>query len=266
MLTFIKEQFSVQCGLYSEGFRNVLSKVFDGISRLPLEPTLEDQAYTLLVRWRSFVQENLKNRHELVPELLIIIPLFVRLNASEEAHRTYQATLAVSMGPSWYKEDQLGLMTEALGHVPCEEQLESGMLSQIAALLEAASGEMTFQRFVRYDKRDLIRVLCKRGEYFNAVRYFIRQTCGTSEQLLAEASEGEIDRTSPLRGTRFPGGALDEQAVVYSILKSATPLAHWPLCWALLEIYQFGDKRHLEESVEIYILLMEKMSTKMFMR
>ena len=114
MLTFIKEQFSVQCGLYSEGFRNVLSKVFDGISRLPLEPTLEDQAYTLLVRWRSFVQENLKNRHELVPELLIIIPLFVRLNASEEAHRTYQATLAVSMGPSWYKEDQLGLMTEAL--------------------------------------------------------------------------------------------------------------------------------------------------------
>jgi hypothetical protein len=260
MLSFIEEQFSAQYGLYNEGFRSVLSKVLESFSRLTLEPMVEDKAFALLMRWSSFVQANLKNRHELVPELLTIIPLFVRLNASEEAQRTYQAALAVSMGPSWYKEDQLGLMTEALGHVPREEQLESGMLSQIAALLEAASGEMTFQRFVRYDKRDLIRVLCKRGEYFNAVRYFIRQTCGTSEQLLAEASEGEIDRTSPLRGTRFPGGALDEQAVVYSILKSAIPTAHWPLCWALLEIYQFGDKRHLEESAELYILLLEKMA------
>jgi len=260
LLTFIEEQFSVQCGLYSEGFRAILAKVLDRISRLPVEPVVEDQAFELLRQWRDFVQVNIKNRHELVPELLTLIPLFVRLNASEEAHHIYQVTLAVSMGPTWYKEDQLGLITETLGHIPADEPFEAGTLPRVAALLEVASGEMTFQRFVRYNKRDLVGVLCYRGGYHNAVRYFIRQTCGTAEQLLAEVSEGEIDRLSHMRGTRFPGGALDEQAAIYSMLESVTPTAHWPLCWALLEIYQFGDRRHIEQSAEAYGRLIERES------
>lgn len=256
MLSLVEGQFADQCGLYSEGFRSVLAKVLAIVGRLTLEAAAGDQAFALLQRWLNFVLANIKNRHELVPALLTLIPLFARFNALEEAHRTYQAVLAVSMGPSWYKEDQLSLMTGALERIPRSEPLEASILSRVAGYLEAASGEMTFQRFVRYDKADLIGVLCQREDYLNAVRYFLRQTCGTPEQLLAEASEGEIDRTSPLRGTRFPGGALDEQEAVYRILKSAIPTVHWPLCWALLEIYQFGDRRHLEKSAEAYARLM----------
>lgn len=255
MLSFVEGRFADQCGLYSEGFRSVLARVLAIIGRLTLDTVVGDQTFALLQRWRNFAQANVKNRHELVPELLTLIPLFARFNALEEAHRTYQAVLAVSMGPSWYKEDQLSLMTGALERVPRGEPLEASILSRVAGNLEAASGEMTFQRFVRYDKAALIGVLCQREDYLNAMRYFFRQTCGTAEQLLAEASEGEIDRTSPLRGTRFPGGALDEQEAVYRILKSAIPTAHWPLCWALLEIYQFGDRRHLEKSAEAYARL-----------
>jgi len=255
LLSFVEGLFADQCGLYSEGFRSVLSKVLAIVSRLPLDAVAGDQAFALLQRWRNFVQANVKNRHELVPELLTLIPLFARFSALEEAHRTYQTVLAVSMGPSWYKEDQLSLMTGALERVPREEPLEVSVLSRAAGYLEAASGEMTFQRFVRYDKAALIGVLCQRGDYLSAVRYFLRQTCGTAEQLLAEASEGEIDRISPLRGTRFPGGALDEQDAVYRMLDSVIPTADWPLCWALLEIYQFGDRRHLEKSVAAYARL-----------
>src|SRR3546814_8078822 len=43
-------------------------------------------------------------------------------------------------------------------------------------LFRSASGEMTFQRFVRYDKAEFIGALCRRGEYSNAVRYFLRQS------------------------------------------------------------------------------------------
>lgn len=259
LLSFVEGLFADQCGLYSEGFRSVLSKVLAIVSRLPMDAAAGDQAFALLQRWRNFVQANVKNRHELVPEFLTLIPLFARFSALEEAHRTYQTVLAVSMGPSWYKEDQLSLMTGALERVPREEPLEVSVLSRVAGYLEAASGEMTFQRFVRYDKAALIGVLCQRGNYLSAVRYFLRQTCGTAEQLLAEASEGEIDRTSPLRGTRFPGGALDEQDAVYRMLDSAIPTADWPLCWALLEIYQFGDRRHLEKSTEAYARLAARM-------
>lgn len=261
ILNFIDEQFSNQCGLYSEGFRETLAIVLDRISRLSTDTSIEDQSYALLSRWENFVRVNVKNRHELVPELLTLIPLFTRLDASEEAHRIYQYTLAVSMGPSWYKEDQLSLMTEAMKNIPQDEPLETGVLSKVAGLLEAASGEMTFQRYVRYDKADFIDVLCSRGNYSNAIDYFLRQTCGTNEQLLAEVTEGEIDRISPLRGTRFPGGALDEQEVVYRILDSAIPSVNWSLCWTLLEVYQVGDERHLSNYAELYARLLEQMIT-----
>jgi hypothetical protein len=255
MLSFVEQRFEDQCGLYSEGFRTVLANVLSEISRLALETVIGDQAFGLLQRWRDYVQASVKNRHELVPELLTLIPIFARFNALEEANRTYQAVLAVSMGPSWYKEDQLSLMTGALERVPREDVLQKGILPRVAGNLEAAGGEMTFQRFVRYDKASLIGVLCERGDFLGAVRYFQRQTCGTAEELFLEVTEGSIDRVSTLRGNRFPGGALDEQDALYRILKSVTPSAHWPLCWALLEIYQFGDQRHLERSAEAYARL-----------
>ena len=259
LLSFIDEQFSNQCGLYSEGFREILAIVLDRVSRLSTDTSIEDQSYALLSRWESFVRINVKNRHELVPELLTLIPLFTRLDASEEANRIYQDTLAVSMGPSWYKEDQLSLMTEVMKNIPQDEPFETGVLSKVAGLLEAASGEMTFQRYVRYDKADFVSVLCSRGNYANAVNYFLRQTCGTNEQLVTEVTEGEIDRISPLRGTRFPGGALDEQEVIYRILDSAISSTNWSLCWALLEIYQLGDERHLSKSAMLYARLLDQM-------
>lgn len=255
MLSFMEQRFEGQCGLYSEGFRTVLANLLSEVSLMTLEMAVGDQAFGLLQRWRDYVQANVKNRHELVPELLTLIPIFARFDALEEARRTYQAVLAVSMGPSWYKEDQLTLMTGALERVPRDEVLQKGLLPRVAGNLEAAGGEMTFQRFVRYDKASLIGVLCQRGDFLGAARYFQRQTCGTAEELLAEATEGSIDRVSPLRGNRFPGCALDEQDALYRILESATPSAHWPLCWALLEIYQFGDHRHLGTSAEAYARL-----------
>lgn len=258
LLSFIEDQFALQCGLYSEGFRGVLAKVLGEITSKPLEADVEDQAFSLIKHWRGFVQANLKNRHELVPELLTITPLFVRLNASDEAQRTYQSVLAFSMGPSWYKEDQFGLMITALESLSHGLSIESGVLSQIAGLLDEAGGEMTFQRFVRYAKRDLIGALCERGNFVAAVSYFIRQTYGTSKQLYAEATQGDIDRISLLRGSRFPGGALDEQDSIWRIVKSAILVADWPLCWTLLETFQFGDSRHLDKYAKVYALLMQK--------
>lgn len=255
VLSVVDELFAVQCGLYSEGFRIILAKVLKRLTKLKLDDKVEDQAFALLKRWRNFVQSNVKNRHELVPELLSTIPLFVRLGATEEAHHTYQAILSYSMGPSWYKEDQLSLMTAALQGVRQDEPLETGVLSRIAGCLETASGEMTFQRFVRYDKAELLGILCGRGDVLKAVRYFRRQSCGTAEQLLTEATAGEIDRIAPLKGMRFPGGALDEQDALYRMLESVGSAADWPICWALLEIYQCGDSRHLGRSAEAYARL-----------
>lgn len=258
LLTFIEEQFSSQCGVYSEGFRKILSKVLLSVTSEVLGGDTEDQAFQLAEHWREYVTSDLKNRYELVPELLEIIPLFTRLDASEEAIKTYQFVLAFSMGPSWYKEDQLGLSITALESLNHSSTLESGVLSQITGLLDAAGGEMTFQRFVRYAKRDLIRALCLRGDFGSAVDYFIRQTYGTLKQMYDEVTLGEIDRISELKGTRFPGAALDEQDSILCLVESVIPNSDWQLCWALLESFQFGDSRHLNNYAKAYGLLIQK--------
>lgn len=256
-LNFINDRFTYQCGIYSEGFRLILNNVIHEITQNELEEDIEDQAFNLLEKWESYVTSNLKNRRELVPELLTIIPLYERLNASEKAKDTYTNVLAFSMGPNWYKEDQLGLAVSTLEAINIQAPLKEGVLSKIAALLEVSSGEMTFERFVRYAKRDFITALCLRGEFDKAIRYYIRQTYGSLEQMHADITKGEIDRLSELEGTRFPGTALDEQDAIVSIVKSAIPHLDWQLCWLVLETFQFGDSRHLANYAEVYGILLK---------
>lgn len=227
-------------------------------SLLSLPEDIEDQAFGLLQRWTDFCQRNVKNRHELVPELLSIIPLFVNVDAPEVANNVYQVVLANSMGPNWYKEDQLSLLVDALNALPSAEPPVSGLLSSVAGILEAASGEMTFQRYVRFDKAGLIEALCNTKNFDKAVKYFSRQVCGTGEELLSDVTEDDIDRVGPLRGSRYPGGALDEQDAILRIIKSAAPHADWRLCWSLLEVYQFGDWRYLDKFATQYSRLVKQ--------
>lgn len=241
LLLLIDERFSDQCGMYSEGFRKTLLTVLSRLSQATVDSNDSDLTFTLAERFNEYVKRNLKNRHELVPELLQLIPIFSQLDATELADDIYQTVLSVSMGPGWYKEDQLALMTRTLMRFPAEEVLARHILPSVAANLDNASGEMTFQRYVRFSKAELLGEMCRRGQYGNAVRYFQRQACGTAEELLKEASEGDIDRPSRLRGMRFPGGSLDEQGAISQMLSQTGSSASWQISWALLEIFQHGD-------------------------
>lgn len=239
-----------QCGLYSEGFREVMFTVLQKLTMQEVEPSLFEEVFGLLQRWKEHVVHGVENRHELVPELLKLIPLFVKLGASEEAEGIYRYMLGVSMGPSWYKEDQLGLMVSVLRKMPPAENVQA-VLPRVAGYLERASGEMTFQRFVRYEKQALIAELFRRGKFVSGCRYFQRQTCGTTAELLSECQHGMIDKPSPMVGMRFPGGALDEQQAILEMVRNSGEL-DWHLRWALLEIFQCGDERHIENYATEY--------------
>lgn len=260
LLNFVEEQFSSQCGIYSEGFRRTINLVLANVVSKPMDLNVEDQVFVLVERWKEFVVSNLENRYELVPELLSIVPFYTKLDALDEANKTYQLVLSFSMGPSWYKEDQFGLSVTVLQSLRHTSSLASGELSKIAGLLDVAAGEMTFQRFVRYAKRDFLGALCSRNDFSNAVKYFIRQTYGTLEQMHQEVTRGGIDRISELKGTRFPGGALDEQDSILYLVKPLISRADWQLCWALLESFQFGDSRYINRFAEAYKLLIDRVS------
>ena len=245
-----------QCGLYSEGFRETMIVVFQKLTMREIESSIVESVFELLQQWKEHVIRGVENRHELVPELLKLIPIYVKVGAHEEAERLYKYMLSVSMGPTWYKEDQLGLMVETLRNMPLSDDVQS-KLPQVAGYLERASGEMTFQRYVRFEKSLLIGEMFRRVKLVSACRYFKRQTCGTTGELLSESQYGAIDKPSPMVGMRFPGGALDEQHAILQMVRN-TDGVDWRLRWALLEIFQCGDERHIDDYATEYAKLINQ--------
>lgn len=250
-------QIPSQLGLYSEGFRQCLDVIALKIAGLEPNATIHESFLEFLREWRDYVCTGVENRHELVPELLKLIPLFSRIGAKEEASKLYEVMLSVSMGPSWYKEDQLGLMNTVLRQMPTNEQV-MGALPLIGGYLERASGEMTFQRFVRYEKAALLGELFRRGYYAQGTRYFQRQSCGSLAELQQDIETGKTDRVSSTVGSRFPGGALDEQYAILQVIKNLD--SDWRLLWSLLEIFQCGDRRHIRDFAAGYATIVNQMT------
>jgi len=239
-----------QWGMYSEGFRDSVFQVLEQLTREKPNDELAPGLLGLLHAWRDHVLRGVENRHELVPEILRMIPLFTALGAIEEAQSLYQRLLSVSMGPTWYKEDQLGIMTEVLGSISISDAVVQ-RLPKVAGYLERASGEMTFQRYVRAEKSALHGQIARQGRFRAALAYFRRQCCGSTVELWAEAQQGPIDKVGPFQGNRFPGGAIDDQAAILALVRNSGTVS-WVLRWALLEIFHCGDSRHLTDYAEAF--------------
>ncbi len=250
LITSIKNRFQDQCGLYSEGFRLLLAQVIVPYVEQSLSDEASDKIFELLDLWRNYLLSNVENRYELVPELLSIIPLLTAVDADEMGQTVFQNMLDVSMGPGWYKEDQIGIVNTALASIPSDTQV-SALLPRVAGLLDAASGEMTFQRYVRVEKSRFIGELWRRGLFSQAIEYYKRQLCGTPSELFEDATYGAIDRPEPLKGMRFPGCAIDEQDAVCHIVGNSESV-DWRLRWAVLDTYLYGDDRHARRYARLY--------------
>ena len=105
---------------------------------------VEDELFGLLDKWKNYVLEGVENRHELIPELFQLIVYFSQINATGIAEQIYQEILAHSMGPSWYKDNRLTLLTDTFNLIDNSDTTHSSQIIEIANCLERASGEMTF--------------------------------------------------------------------------------------------------------------------------
>ncbi|NTU50350.1 MAG: hypothetical protein HGA87_05640 [Desulfobulbaceae bacterium] len=110
---------------------------------------------------------------------------------------------------------------------------------------------MTFQRYVRAEKSSLIGQIARHGRYRAALAYFRRECCGSTTELWAEAQQGPIDKVGPLKGNRFPGGALDDQDATLALVRNSGTVS-WTLRWALLEIFHCGDSRYMTDYAEAF--------------
>ena len=225
-----------QAGLYSEGFRKSLFEIITGLVRAGYE---KEGIKQLLEIWRKYVIENVENRWERTSDLLKIIELYGLISEKDKGIEVFKTMLETSMGPSWYKEAQFDLLNTALDLSNGEEELNK-YLKEFAGILDHASGEMTFQRYVRVEKEVFIGNLIKSGKTKVAFDYFKAEVFPSPQLIIKNAEKSSFD--SPRIGDGYCLGArnINEQSGILEILKTIKVKSSY-LKWALIEIFIIND-------------------------
>ncbi|RRJ90832.1 S1 family peptidase [Flavobacterium macacae] len=231
MISKLMSRMQMQLGLYSEGFRSTLHEICKILVKSQnIEPLL-----VLLEIWEAHVSGSVQNRWERAPELLRIMEIYGLADEGEKALATFMQMLKSSMGPSWYKEDQLALISRAMSLKNHEDEQMSELRS-FAGLLKFASGEMTFQRYVRQEKEHFIGALIKNGRLKEALDYYKFEVLPPAEQVIKNAEQDAIDAPLPGNGYILGAGSLTEERAVLEILENVE-LKSPQLQWAFSQVF-----------------------------
>jgi len=245
-LDFIYEHSDKQLGVYSEGFRETIHTIVKN-----LLPQIEHKKhiFQLLKKLEHHVLLGVQNRWDRCQELVLLATHYRALD-SRRADECFQELLNSSMGPSWYKEDQLGLINSSLSML--KRHNASWSPKELAPILDFAAGEMTFQRYIRMEKEEFIGSLCSSGKLSTAIKYFQNETIPLDPKLILQRVESnQID--SLYKGASYDTGVrkIDEQSGILSILENTKGIQP-SLQWAISELFLIGDDRYISRFSEIF--------------
>lgn len=225
-----------QLGLYSEGYRECL---FEIAQVLLQSPEQNINISHILRIYEMHIINGVKNRWERVSELLEICELYGRNNNLEDGNRVYMEVIASSMGPSWYKESQLGLINTTLD-LGGNDKVNNQYVRNFAEILDKASGEMTFQRYVRNDKEEFVGKLASLDRLAFALDYFKFEILPPPAIVILNAEQDDFD--APRLGDGYNLGArlINETSAILSLLENITHCS-LNLQFALSEMFVIND-------------------------
>lgn len=233
-LKLIFDKCENQLGLYSEGYRRTLHEIIKTLIQLEYDV---EQILKLTDYWQIHIISGVQNRWERTAELLKINEVFNVIFDDQKAEINFQQMLDTSMGPSWYKESQLSIINSTLKRL--QSNPDCTVLQNFAAILDYASGEMTFQRYVRHNKEEFISSLIVNEKFNEALEYYKFEVLPPPKVIIRNAEISRFD--APRVGDGYCLGArnLTEQSGILSILENATLNPY--LKWALSEIFTIND-------------------------
>ena len=255
----LKNRSEYQLCLFTEGFRKSL---FEIISLFVKHKAFRDDTFVLLNILENHILKGVQNRWERTPELIKLVKLYALFENNDKALDVFQKMLDTSMGPSWYKEDQLQLINRAakLGN-----SLEKKQICDYATLLDLASGEMTFQRYVRVEKEEFIGALAKQEMINETIEYYKYETLPPPNIIIQNAESNTIDM--PRKGDGYVLGArsIIEAHGILTLLrnsKSISPIVKW----ALSEIYFDNDDnfRYIDSFAKLHTEILNNIDPDLF--
>jgi len=247
--TFVEEILSethYQLGLYTEGYSDSLFTIARELARTPNQDV---SAFKVMKVLEEHIINTVENRWERNEYLLRLIELYALLENEDKAKKVFTEMIDSSMGPSWYKEAQLGIINTSVSKVlPQKNSLT--ILQEFAAHLHHASGEMTFQRYVKQQQEKFVGDLAKAGFLNKSIEYFKYLLFPDYQTIIKNAESGVIDMPYKGEGYVLGARAIEEQSGVLSILKSIE-CKDSLIAWGICELFILGDDRYIGDYTKL---------------
>ncbi|WP_376777141.1 trypsin-like peptidase domain-containing protein [Flavobacterium covae] len=223
-----------QLGLYSEGYRQTLHEIIKSLILIEYDKT---KILLFAELWEEHILCGVQNRWERTDELLKINEVYGILGFGDKSDAIFQEMLNTSMGPSWYKESQLTPINTTLRIL--KSKPSNNIIKNFASLLDYASGEMTFQRYVKNNKENFISSLMINDRLNEALEYYKFEVLPNPKVLIRNAEISNFD--APRIGDGYSLGArnITEQNGILNVLENENINPY--LKWALCEIFTVND-------------------------
>jgi len=238
---------SYQLGLYTEGYTDSLFVISKELAK---EAEHEVSAFKVAKVLEEHIVNTIENRWERNEYLLRLVELYALLKNEDKANQAFKEMIDTSMGPSWYKEAQLGIINTAVSNiVPTDGDLS--YLQKFAAHLHNASGEMTFQRYVKQQQEEFVGDLAKVGFLNKSIEYFKHLLLPDHQTIITNAESGKVDMPYTGIGYILGARAIEEQSGIMDMLQNIKCTGSL-IVWVLSELFMLGDDRYIRGYAKIH--------------
>lgn len=235
-----------QLGLYTEGYADSLFVIARELAK---EAEHEVSAFKVAKVLEEHIVSTVENRWERNEYLLRLVELYALLKNHDKAKQAFKEMIDTSMGPSWYKEDQLGIINTAVSNIVSKDGNLS-YLQKFAAHLHNASGEMTFQRYVKQQQEEFVGDLAKVGFLNKSIGYFKHLLLPDLRTVIANAESGTVDMPYVGVGYVLGARAIEEQSGIMYMLRNIEDSGSL-IVWGLCELFLLGDDRYIRGYAKI---------------
>lgn len=241
---YVKTKSKDQFGIYYEGYFRIMIGI---ISVYQQQLGGDDIIEILKISFADIISK-VANRYERTNLLLQMVKYFVRTGCEELAETAYKEMLKGSMGPLWYKEAQYSLLEQSIENMQ-KDDIDEQIIKQSMAILDAASGGMTFERYIRTTKESIIEKIWKKGKYRLALDCMNVQLLPKEWQALVMSSYEPVDQKHNLVGNYRVANCIFPQRMMYSILNDSNIPDDFR--WAFSEIFMLVERRNFHHYIKI---------------
>ena len=242
--SFIEQGSKDQLGVFTEGYREILVSVIEELIKYE---EADPQTLSLIELLEEHIVKHVQNRWERTPGLIRVVEFYGLIIKKERAKSAFEEMLKTSMGPSWYKEAQLQLLNTIL-RLKSDQRSSADYSWKFASLLDYASGEMTFQRYIRNEKESFIGALIAKGHLDKAIEYLKFETLPPAPVVIQNAEYFTVDAKSLGNGYALGARNITIQSAVLEILEECDDLSSY-IRISLCSIFTVNDDvfRYVED-------------------